>query len=52
MLDANELQRADVRKKCGAETARQLKKDRAAIAKFINKTRRGKPAKLRDRCPP
>lgn len=47
-LSAEEFQRADVAKKCGVNTLKELKKDRKAIAKFI----RRKGGRVKDNCLP
>ena len=51
-LSADEFNRADVAKKCGDNSVKELKKDRQAIAKFIEQTKKtGKRAKsIKDQC--
>ncbi|MBI1743376.1 hypothetical protein HYR54_09990 [Candidatus Acetothermia bacterium] len=51
-LSADEFSRADVAKTCGDQSAKELKKDRQAIAKFIEQTKKiGKRAKpVKDQC--
>ncbi|MBI3459381.1 hypothetical protein HY009_00360 [Candidatus Acetothermia bacterium] len=59
-LSKDEFSRADVAKKCGVNTPKELKKDRSAITKYIkavvkyndliSKGKHPKPVKIKDQC--